>query len=82
MANGDVVHEGAAACGALMLRDQVFMIVGDPTEREYVCKDTGYLGRVHVDVFFDDEGPLNGSVENTGWWWQKQVGAYALVELR
>ncbi len=65
-----------------MSRGQVFTIIGDPIDQEYVCKDTGYLGWVHVDVFFDDEGPIDGSVEGTGWWWQKQVGTYALVELR
>jgi len=82
MANGETVYEGAAACGSFLERGQAFAIEDDPTGREYVCKDTGYLGFAHVDVFFEDAGPIDGNVEGTGWWWQKQVGTYAVVELR
>lgn len=82
MASGEKVFEGAAACGGALTRNQVFRIQGDPTVREYICKDTGHLGWNHVDIFFENEGPIDGSVEGTGWWWQKLVGTYAVLELR
>ncbi len=73
MANGEIVHEGAAACS----RDnfgQRFRIVGDPLGLTYTCKDTG--NAVHGeqrDIWFDnsDDG-LN---------FIRQVGATANVEI-
>ena len=82
MASGAVVYEGAAACGGFLSRGQVFTIANDPSGQEYVCEDTGYLGWAHVDIFFKNEGPLDGSVEGTGWWWQKLIGTYALLQVQ
>ena len=50
MANGEIVHAGAAACARSRLGER-FRIVGDPTV--YTCKDTG--GAVHGqhrDIWF------------------------------
>ncbi len=71
MANGQVVHDGAAACAADKL-GQRFTIEGDPTGRVYTCEDTG--GAVlndHRDIWFmhSDEG--------YAWW--VQVGSRARI---
>jgi len=71
MANGQIVHSGAAACSADKL-GQRFTIQGDPTERTYTCEDTG--GAVlndHRDIWFmhSDEG--------YAWW--VQVGDRAEI---
>ena len=71
MANGEVVHEGAAACAAEKLGER-FTIEGDPTGRVYTCEDTG--GSVlndHRDIWFmhSDEG--------YAWW--VEVGARARI---
>ncbi len=58
MSSGNVVYEGAAACGsAYALGDRV-SIVGDPTGRVYVCEDRGWLAPTQVDVFWyrEEEG--------------------------
>ena len=73
MANGEIVHEGAAACS----RDnfgQRFRIVGDPLGLTYTCKDTGNaVHGQHRDIWFDnsDDG-LN---------FIRQVGETANVEI-
>lgn len=71
MANGQTVHDGAAACSSDKL-GQRFTIVGDPTGRTYTCEDTG--GAVlndHRDIWFmhSDEG--------YAWW--VQVGDRASI---
>ena len=73
MANGEIVHEGAAACSRDNFR-QRFRIIGDPNGLIYTCKDTG--NAVHGeqrDIWFDnsDDG-LN---------WIREVGTTALVEI-
>ncbi len=73
MANGEVVHEGAAACKPGLL-GQRFRIEGDPTERVYECTDTG--GSVlqdHRDIWF-----MN-SDEGYAWW--IAVGERAFIEI-
>ncbi len=73
MANGEIVHEGAAACS----RDnfgQRFRIIGDPNGLIYTCKDTG--NAVHGqqrDVWFDNS--------DDGFNWIREVGTMALVEI-
>ena len=73
MANGEIVHEGAAACS----RDnfgQRFRIIGDPNGLTYTCKDTG--NAVHGqqrDVWFDNS--------DDGFNWIREVGTTALVEI-
>ncbi len=73
MANGEQVHEGAAACAPRHL-GQRFRIEGDPTGRTYTCTDAG--GSVlhdHRDIWFmhSDEG--------YAWW--VQVGDRAYIEI-
>lgn len=69
MANGQTVHDGAAACSPDKL-GQRFTIEGDPTARIYTCEDTG--GAVlndHRDIWF-----MHSDV---GYAWWAQVGARA-----
>gem|GEM_PF-3037841 len=73
MANGEVVHEGAAACKPGLL-GQRFRIEGDPTERIYECTDTG--GSVlqdHRDIWF-----MNS---DDGYQWWIAVGERAFIEI-
>ena len=58
MANGEIVHPGAAACHRDFL-GQRFRVAGDPLDRIYTCKDTGSAVRgQHRDIWFDlsDDG--------------------------
>ena len=50
MANGEIVHDGAAACARSRLGER-FRIVGDPAV--YTCKDTGSaVDGLHRDIWF------------------------------
>ena len=50
MANGEIVHDGAAACARSRLGER-FRIVGDP--KVYTCKDTGSaVDGLHRDIWF------------------------------
>ena len=74
MANGRVVHEGAAACGYSFELGQRFHVLGDPTGREYICSDRG-LGPYHwVDIWFQ--------TAEEGYAWLSQTGDYGTVILR
>lgn len=71
MANGQTVHDGAAACSPDKL-GQRFTIDGDPTGRTYTCEDTG--GAVlqdHRDIWF-----MHSDV---GYAWWVQVGDRATI---
>jgi len=73
MANGETVHDGAAACAPAAL-GQRFTIEGDPTARTYTCTDTG--GSVlqdHRDIWF------MSSDEGYAWW--VQVGGTANITI-
>ncbi len=73
MANGQVVHSGAAACSAQYL-GQRFRILGDPTGRTYTCADTGSaVHGEHRDIWFNtnDEGAR----------WQAVVGLSAVIQV-
>ncbi len=73
MRNGAVAHPGAAACDAAYL-GQRFIIEGDPTERTYVCADTGGgIHNQHRDIWF-----LSSS---EGWAWQAVVGRSAVIQI-
>lgn len=73
MRNGDVAHPGAAACDVAYL-GQRFIIEGDPTERTYVCADTGGgIKNQHRDIWF-----LSSS---EGWAWQAVVGRSAVIQI-
>jgi len=73
MANGEVVHHGAAACAAQYM-GQRFRVEGDPYGRIYTCKDTGgAVGGMHRDIWFDDAG--------VGWAWLQTVGFSATIEI-
>ncbi len=73
MRNGVVAHPGAAACDAAYL-GQRFIIEGDPTERTYVCADTGGgIHSQHRDIWF-----LSSS---EGWAWQAVVGRSAVIQI-
>ena len=73
MKNGEIVYEGAVACGGYFQRGQKIKIEGDPTFRTYVCADIGYGGWYWVDIFFDDA--------NAGRDFIRTVGNYVNVEL-
>ena len=73
MANGAVVHEGAAACARDFL-GQRFRIVGDPRSLIYTCTDTGSaVGGQHRDIWFDNS--------DDGYRWIVEVGYSAEVEI-
>lgn len=73
MANGMQVQEGVAACKPGLL-GQRFRIEGDPTQRTYICGDTG--GSVlqdHRDIWF-----MNS---DDGYQWWIGVGPRAFIEI-
>ncbi|MYE46360.1 MAG: hypothetical protein F4X25_06330 [Chloroflexi bacterium] len=73
MANGEVVHEGAAACSRENF-GQRFRIIGDPLDRIYTCKDTGSaVDGEHRDIWFENS--------DDGYNWSQQVGDFAQVEI-
>lgn len=73
MRGGEVVFPGAAACAYEYL-GQRFRIVGDPTERVYICADTGSAVQgLHRDIWFMDS--------DDGWDWQMDVGQVAAIEI-
>ena len=73
MANGQVVHPGAAACASAYM-GQRFRVEGDPYGRVYTCTDTGgAVGGMHRDIWFDDAG--------VGWAWLETVGFTATIEI-
>jgi hypothetical protein len=73
MYNGSKVYEGAAACSWDLPIGTKFYIVGDPTDRVYVCEDRGLLEDTWVDIFWHH--PSDGRK------WQKEVGRYAPIIL-
>lgn len=73
MANGELVHAGAASCASVYM-GQRFMIVGDPLSRIYTCKDTGgAVTTSHRDIWF-----ANGD-EGGDWWHKVGYSAEILV---
>ncbi len=73
MANGEVVHEGAAACARDYL-GQRFRIVGDPLDRIYTCTDLGSAVRgQHRDIWFENS--------DAGRLWLDQVGDSGQIEI-
>ena len=73
MANGEIVHPGAAACARDYL-GQRFRIIGDPLDRIYTCKDTGGGVRgEHRDIWFENS--------DDGRRWLDQVGDSAQLEI-
>jgi hypothetical protein len=63
MANGERVHAGAASCASAYM-GQRFLIVGDPLNRVYTCKDTGgAVTRTHRDIWF-------ANADEGGDWWR------------
>jgi len=73
MYNGRTVYEGAAACSWDLSIGTRFYIVGDPTNRIYVCEDRGRLENTWVDIFWHN--PSDGRT------WQNEVGRYAPIIL-
>ena len=73
MYGGKIVYEGAAACSWNLAIGTHFTIVGDPTERVYVCEDRGLLPNTWVDIFWHDP--------SDGWLWQASVGRSATIEI-
>lgn len=73
MANGEVVWEGAAACGSAFPLGLAFRLRGDPTGRTYTCTDRGRLQDYQVDVFFAEVG--------AGLAWLDQVGTRSQIEI-
>jgi hypothetical protein len=71
MYNGTQVFEGAAACSWDLPLATRFVIVGDPTQRLYVCEDRGLLADTWIDIFFYDPAD--------GWAWQAAVGRYVTI---
>ena len=72
MRSGEIVYEGAAACGSAYALGELVRIAGDPTGRTYVCEDTGLLAPWQLDVFWYNE--------SDGWTWLAEVGPVAAVE--
>lgn len=73
MANGEFVHEGAAACARELL-GQRFRISGDPNGLTYTCTDTGSAVRgQHRDIWFDNS--------DDGYRWIVEVGYTAQIEI-
>ncbi len=73
MANGQPVHEGAAACGQAFPLGTRFRLVGDPTGRDYLCEDRGFGPYYWIDVWFP--------TATEGYAWQAIVGSYGTVRL-
>ena len=73
MANGRIVHPGAAACGYAFELGRRFRIMGDPTGRTYLCEDRGLGPYVWVEPWFQTAAE--------GWAWLKKVGTQAVVEV-
>lgn len=73
MANGEVVHQGAAACDRSRLGER-FRIVGDPLGLTFECKDTGSaVHGHHRDIWFD--------LSDDGYRWIVEVGYRATIEI-
>jgi hypothetical protein len=73
MYNGEMVHEGAAACSWNLPIGTAFFIVGDPTGRIYICKDRGLLTDTWVDIFWYHPAD--------GYSWQAAVGRYGTIAI-
>lgn len=73
MADGEDVHEGAAACGYAWELGTRFTLEGDPTGRTYVCEDRGLGPWLWVDLFFWDEAD--------GYAWLAVVGSSAAASI-
>lgn len=71
MYNGEWVYEGVAACSWNLPLNTAFYIVGDPTQRIYVCKDRGLLDDTWVDIFWYHP--------EDGYSWQSAVGRYGTI---
>jgi hypothetical protein len=71
MYNGRKVYEGAAACSWNMSIGTRFFIVGDPTDRVYICEDRGLLADTWVDIFWHHP--------KDGYAWQAKVGRYGTI---
>lgn len=71
MANGEVVHPGAAACGYGFELGMRFTLAGDPTGRTYTCEDRGRGPHFWIDIFFTNS--------DAGWIWQEIVGATGTI---
>jgi len=73
MRNGEIVYEGAVACGGYFSLGQKIRIQNDPTSRTYVCADTGRGGYYWIDVFFADYAAGKAFV--------RAVGDFVTVEI-
>ncbi len=73
MANGEDVHESAAACSWELTLGTRFTIDGDPTGRVYTCEDRGLGPANWIDVFFWNEAE--------GWLWLSQLGVRATIRI-
>lgn len=73
MFNGEYVYEGVAACSWNLPLNTAFYIVGDPTQRIYVCKDRGLLDDTWVDIFWYHP--------EDGYDWQSYVGRYGTINI-
>ena len=72
MANGELVHEGAASCARSLMGER-FRVIGDPNDRIYKCTDIGGgvdLG--HRDIWFADS--------DSAYAWWRAVGPTAVIE--
>ncbi len=73
MANGEIVHQGAAACDRSRLGER-FRIVGDPLGLTFECKDTGSaVHGHHRDIWFN--------LSDDGYRWIVEVGYRATIEI-
>jgi len=73
MANGETVHDGAAACGYRFQIGDRFRIVGDSNARVYTCEDRGLGASLWIDVWFYDYA--------SGRAWRNTFPKYVTVEM-
>lgn len=72
MANGELVHDGAAACARSLLGER-FRVLGDPLDRVYECTDVGGgVDSGHRDIWFADS--------DSAYTWWRAVGPNAVIE--
>lgn len=73
MANGQPVHEGAAACSDNLPLGTALRVLSDPSGRVLVCMDRGLLSPTWIDVFFYSAAD--------GWAWQSVTGTVSDIEI-
>jgi hypothetical protein len=77
MSNGEIVHDGATACGAFLDLGTRFRIVGDVEDRVYTCTDRG-AGYLTYKYYWVDRWFYSLS---DGQEWRNNLDHYITVEV-